>query len=319
MFSKENTTNKIYIVLGPTSSGKTSLSLKLAKDFNGEIISADSRQTYKHMDLGTGKLPITSGAGNKVPFEKNNTYWILDGITIWGYDMVSPNDFFSGYDFALFSLNKAREILNRGKNVFLVGGTGFYIDLFTKNVSPSEIEPNFELRKELEKLSLIELQTKLTSLNKKEFEKIDTNNPVRLIRAIEKSLGVKKNSNPLPYLDNIEFIYIGLKAENKFLFDRADIWVETMWENGLVDEVKNLLSLGFENSPKLKGLVYKSVLDFLSPTNVLTEEQIKQLIKYDLHSYIRRQLTYFKRNKNIQWFDISAGDYVKNIYNLING
>lgn len=312
----------IYVILGPTSSGKTSLSIKLCKDFNGEIVSFDSRQLFKHMDLATGKLPITSGNQAPSPVEKHEGYWILDGITIWGYDLVSPNDFYSGYDFALFALNKIRELMSRGKQVFLVGGTGFYLDLITKNVEPSNIEPNFELRKELEKLSLEELQFKLTSLNKNEFNKIDNKNPARLIRSIEKVLGVTKNLNPLPYFtsaDNVEFVYIGLTSENKYLFDRVDIWVESMWEKGLVMEVKKLIDLGFENSTKLKGLVYKSVLEFLKPTNTLTEAQIKQLIKYDLHAYIRRQLTYFKRNKNIKWFDISTGDYIKNIYNLING
>lgn len=312
----------VYVILGPTSSGKTSLSIKLCKDFNGEIVSFDSRQLFKHMDIATGKLPITSGNNSEVSVEKNDEYWVLDGIKIWGYDLVSPNDFYSGYNFAVFALNKIREIMSRGKQVFLVGGTGFYLDLITKNIEPSNIEPNFELRKELEKLSLSELQIKLTSLNKNEFEKIDNKNPARLIRSIEKTLGIKKNLNPLPYFtdsDNVDFVYIGLIADNKYLFDRVDIWVETMWEKGLVDEVKQLISLGFENSPKLKGLVYKSVVEFLKPTNILTEEQIKQLIKYDLHAYIRRQLTYFKKNKNIQWFDISTGDYIKNIYNLING
>jgi len=310
--------NKIYIVLGPTSSGKTSLSLKLCKDFNGEIISADSRQVVKYLDIGTGKLPIDS----IVDIEKKSDSWVINGINVWGYDLVSPNNFYSGYDFALFALNKAREIMSRGKNVFLVGGTGFYIDLFTKNIELSNIEPNMELRNELEKLSLLALQTKLTSLNKKEFERIDINNHVRLIRSIEKSLGTEKNLKPLPYFTDVEFVYIGLNAENKFLYSRVDLWLDKIWENGLVSEVENLISLGFENSSKLQGLIYKSVLGYIENRSTYTDSDIsdiKQLIKYDLHAYIRRQLTYFKRNKNIHWFDISTGDYVKNIYNLVNG
>lgn len=317
-----STSDPIYIVVGPTSSGKTSLALKLCKDFNGEIISADSRQVYKYMDLGTGKLPITSDNTLNVSVERKDTHWILDGVAVWGYDLVSPNEFYSGYDFAVYALNKAREIRDRGKTVFVVGGTGFYIDLFTKNVEPSNIEPNLDLRNELEKLSLEELQDKfksITSLIPEGEMKIDLKNPVRLIRAIEKAVGTTKNLFPLPYFTDVTFKYIGLKSENSLLFARADVWVETMWKNGLVDEVKNLMQLGFENSPKLQGLVYKSVVQYLNPQNTLAEEQVKQLIKYDIHAYIRRQLTYFKRNKAIIWFDIDSSDYIKNIYNLING
>jgi len=308
----------VYIILGPTSTGKTSLALNLAKDFNGEIISADSRQVYKYMDIGTGKLPIHSG----VTVEKDEAFWTIDDVTVWGYDLISPDSFYSAYDFALFALNKIREIQSRGKNVFIVGGTGFYIDLITKRVSPSDIEPDFVLREELEKLSLEDLKSKVMSLNIPNIDKVDLNNPVRIIRAIESYLGTRKNPIPLPYLTDVHFKYIGLRAENSYLYDRVDTWVETIWENGLVKEVNSLIKLGFENSPKLQGLVYKTVLEYLHSQDTeapLLEDTVKQLIKYDLHAYIRRQLTYFKRNDNIEWFDISAGDYTKNIYNLING
>src|SRR4030042_4789177 len=141
--------SKVYIILGPTSSGKTSLAVNLCKKFNGEIISADSRQVYKNMDIGTGKLPINSNA----TVVKGDEKWTIDGVNIWGYDLTTPDKFFSGYDFALFALNKAAELLKAEKTVFLVGGTGFYIDLFTGNVKPSTIKPNFEMRKELENLT----------------------------------------------------------------------------------------------------------------------------------------------------------------------
>lgn len=310
--------NIIYVIVGPTSSGKTSLALDLAKSFDAEIISADSRQLYKHMDIGTGKLPID----RDINIEKFDNHWIMNGITVWGYDMVLPNKFYSAYDFALFALNKIRDIKSRGKRVFIVGGTGFYIDLIAKRVTPSDTEPDFELRESLEKLSLEELKAKLMSLNISSVENLDLNNPVRIIRAIENKLSTKKNPVPLPYLTDIEFKYIGLRAENSYLYNRVDLWVDTIWKNGLVDEVKNLISLGFGDSFKLQGLVYKTVVKYINSLDhvaSISEESTIQLIKYDLHAYIRRQLTYFKRNQDITWFDISVGDYVKNIYNLING
>lgn len=291
----------IYVILGPTSTGKTSLALDLCEKFDGEIISADSRQVVKYMDIGTGKAPI----GKNIKVEKNENFWKLDGRNVWGYDLFSPADYFSGYDFAKFGLKKARELAKKGKTVFLVGGTGFYIDLFTGRSKPSSKKPDFDLRNELEKLDLPQLQEKLMSLNKDDYLQVDKNNPTRLIRAIEKHLSQKK-ADPLPYLTDVKYIYWGLKAKNQFLYSKADNWLEKIWDEGLVDEVKKLLDMGFGTSPKLKGLIYKSVVSFLG--NELSEEEAKQRAKYDLHAYIRRQLTYFKKNKEITWFDISKNN-----------
>ena len=284
---------ELIVVCGPTASGKSDLAIQLARKFNGEIISADSRQIYKYMDIGTGKIPVNSD----LKIKKFEDHWELNNISVWGYDLVTPDQFFSGYDFALFALNKAREIRSRGKNVFIVGGTGFYIDLVTKNKEPSNVEPDFELRDELNKLSLQQLQTKLTSLNILIENNSDANNPVRIIRAIEKHQAKSKNFTPLPYFTDVDFKYIGLKSTNEILFSRADKWVDEIWQNGLVDEVKNLINLGYKKSTKLQGLVYKSVVQYLSPENTLSQDQIKQLIKYDIHAYIRRQLTYFNKLK----------------------
>jgi len=293
---------KVYIILGPTSSGKTSLTLKLCKKFNGEIISADSRQVYKHMNIGTGKLPLGL---LKLPEE----------IKIWGYGLVSPDKYFSGYDFALFALAKARGLLERGKTLFVVGGTGFYIDLFTGKVRPSNKKPNLKLRLELESLNLSELCERLASLNLKVYEKTDLKNKVRLIRAIEREVS-EKNFEGLPYLKNVKFIYIGLTASRKILYSRVDKWIDTIWEDGLIDEVKKLVEMGFYSSIPLHGLVYKSVLDFMD--GKLSEEKALERAKLDLHAYVRRQQTYFKRNKNIRWFDITSDEATQNIYTLVS-
>ena len=309
---KFNLENKnIYIILGPTSSGKTSVALDLCQKFNGEIISADSRQVFKFMDIGTGKIPVKSD----IDIQKGEKFWKLNGIKVWGYDISYPDQYFSGYDFAVFALNKAKDIYKSGKIVFLVGGTGFYIDLFTGKMKPSKVSPDFELREILEDLSLSDLQDRLSNLNSEEFEKIDQKNKVRLIRAVEKELSKNINDNPLPYLENFNFFHLGLGGPRNFLYERADGWVDEIWMGGLIEEVKLLCKMGYRDSPRLKGLVYKTVLKYID--GEISEEDSIQRIKFDTHAYIRRQLTWFKKNENIMWFDITEDDFEEIIYNKI--
>ena len=302
---------KVFVIVGPTSTGKTSLSVELCKKLGGEIISADSRQIYKYMDVGTGKLPI----GSSIDIKKGDGFWELDEIKVWGYDLVAPDQYFSSYDFAEYALEKTQEIFSGGKNVFLVGGTGYYVDTVTgKLVLNNNIEPDFELRSELEKKSLPELQSLLTSLNLEAFQKIDKKNPVRLIRAIEKEKGQKKNITPLPHYGD-EFIYVGLTGPREFLYSKADRWVEEIWKSGLVSETEKLLTMNFGSFPPLRGLVYKSSVSFINKE--IEESAAVQRIKFDIHAYIRRQQTWFKRNPDIKWFDVSVDSYGENVYSFI--
>ncbi|OGC47448.1 tRNA (adenosine(37)-N6)-dimethylallyltransferase MiaA [candidate division WWE3 bacterium RIFCSPHIGHO2_01_FULL_42_13] len=287
----------IFVILGPTSSGKTSTALDLCKRSNGEIISTDSRQIYKGMDIGTGKTPINT----KIKVEKGKNHWVLDGIKVWGYDLINPDEYFSAYDFAKWALPKAQELLEQGKAVYLVGGTGFFIDMFTGRAKPSRVKPDFNLRNKLEKLSLSELQKKLMSLNPEAYEKIDKNNHVRLIRAIEIETGKNHSPTPLPYLQNVKFEYTGLDVSREVLYERADVWLDSIWQNGLLPETQNLISAGFGETRPLNGIVYKSTKAFL--VGQLSEDEAKQQAKFDLHAYIRRQQTYFKKNKDIKWLN----------------
>lgn len=298
-----------FAIVGPTSTGKTSLALDLCKKFNGEIISADSRQIYKYMDVGTGKLPL----GGFTSVEKGNGFWILDDVKIWGYDLVLPDQYFSSFDYAKYALEKSVEILSRGKTVFLTGGTGFYVDAVTGKIElNSNVSPDFRLRSKLQKMDLEELQKLLTSLNLEAFEKIDKNNPVRLIRAIEKEKSKKNFVTSLPRLKN-PFIYIGLTGPREVLYNRSDCWVEAIWGAGLIPEIQNLLQKNYGSCPSLKGLVYKTAVDCLRKE--LTEDKAVERTKYDVHAYIRRQQTWFKRNLDIEWFDISVDSYKENVYN----
>lgn len=303
--------NIVYIICGPTSSGKTSLAIDLCKKYDGEIISADSRQVCKGMDIGTGKIPVNYDFS----LEKEEEVWIIDGVKVWGYDLFSPDEYFSGVDWANYALRKTREVLDEGKNVFVVGGTGFYLDLFTDRVKPSSVKPDFELRKKLEVMGLEDLQNKLRELSVEEFEKIDKCNKVRLIRAIEKNISKEKREIELPYLAT-DFVWIGLKSPREFLYERADNWVEKVWSGGLLEETKDLLKR-YPDSSKLKGLVYKTVSEYLDES--LDEKEAIQRIKFDLHAYIRRQQTYFRKNSDITWVDISKDDFKQIIYNIIDG
>jgi tRNA dimethylallyltransferase len=311
----------LHIILGPTSTGKTSLALELAKKYNGVIVSADSRQIYKYMDIGTGKVPTSSGNGSKIV--KADKKWVIDEIDVWGYDLANPNQYFSAYDYAKFAIVKINELTESAdfKNVFLVGGTGFYIDIVTGKIKVDAVEPDFELRGELEAMTTEELCEKLTSLNQYAPTKIDTKNKVRLIRAIEKELAktnqklAKKVPEKLTQLKTSPLSYVGLTAPREVLYKNADEWLEKIWDNGLIDEVNWLLENGYEKSEKLNGLIYKSAIAHIK--NEQNKDETEQKAKFDLHAYIRRQQTYFKKNKNVKWFDITVPNTTKQIENLL--
>ena len=312
MTKRDSKIPEIYIILGPTSSGKTSLALKLCEKFNGEIISADSRQICKYMDIGTGKVPLDT----KVKIKKGLNYWELNGKKIWGYDLINPDQYFSGYDFAIFALEKAREIIENGKNVFLVGGTGFYIDIFTGRIKLTQISPDLKLRKSLESLSLGVLQNKLREIDNEMFESIDKLNKVRLVRALEKKLSTNEDNDKkrLSYFD-FHPIYIGLTSSRDVIYERVDKWVEKIWDLGLLDEVMDLRKKSYGETHRVKGLIYGTAGEFLD--GKLTKKNAIERTKFDVHSYVRRQQTWFKRNPDIEWFDISRDDFEEIIYNRI--
>jgi len=301
---------KIPVILGPTSSGKTSLAIKLCTKLNGEIISADSRQIYKFMDVGTGKVPI----GKDVAIERKDDFWVLDNVKVWGYDLVTPDEDFSAYDFAKFGLTVAGDLTEKSIVPFLVGGTGLYIDFFTHRIKDIIGPPDLELRKELEKKNLKGLQQDVRSLNLL-LNTSDFNNKRRLVRILERNK-TSKSPTPLPYLENAKFVFIGLTASRDFLYKRVDGWVDSIWEDDIiVTEVSDLISLGYVDSRRISGLIYGNAVDFLNTEK--TREEAVQKTKFNLHAYIRRQQTYFKRNKAIKWFDVTQDNLTENVYNYI--
>lgn len=305
--------SSIGVLCGPTCVGKTALAIKLAKKLGGDVISADSRQVYKYMDIGTGK----TGGVPDTELVKHADRWCISGVNVWGYDLATPDKPFSGFDFALYALDKVRELMQRGRRVFVVGGTGFYIDLLTGKIQLTAGAANPELRESLNAMSLEALSTMLTSLNLNNGEVPDMQNKVRVIRAIERATAPKQIPTPLPYLPKNAYKYIGLTAPRSVLYSRADAWLEAIWSRGLLAEVQVLQSLGYGNSPKMQGLVYRSAVSYLA--GEVSEDAAVQQAKYDLHAYIRRQQTWFKKNSSIVWCDITEANYEQNVYNLING
>ncbi len=297
---------KNIVILGPTSSGKTSLALKLCEKFNGEIVSVDSRQVYKFMDVGTGKIPADSKAG----FKKKNKFWEVGNIKVNGYDLVNPGSYFSAFDFANF----VSKLKFTNPIIFFVGGTGFYFDILLGKKNVSFVSPNQSLRKKLSKLSKEKLYRMLSKLDPIKANLVDKNNPQRLIRAIEVVSG---RANPKDGSRQIlkDPLVIGLKSSNDFLYGRVDSWVESVFKKGLIEETQKLIKMGFGKTHQLRGINYKTVSLFLE--GKIQKNKAIERVKFDNHAYIRRQLTYFKKMEGISWFDMSEKGFDTKITRLV--
>jgi len=291
--------SKLLVIYGPTVTGKTSLAINLAKKYNGEIISADSRQVYKGLDIGSGKVSFAS----KV--EKYKQYWIVDGVKIYGFDLTSPGRQFTVADFIKFASDSVFRISKSKKLPILVGGSGFYIKSFLYGLESIGVAKDEKFRKALSQLSANDLYKKLWEINPqktKSLNQSDRKNPRRLIRAIEIAVSKKKKTNHFPFFNN-HYLMIGLTAPNDFLFKKADIWLEERLEKGLVKEVRNLRETEKSEWLISLGLEYKWTTLFL-------EEKLKKQdaigrLKGDIHSFIRRQKTWFKQFEGIKMYDIS--------------
>ncbi|OGI89824.1 tRNA (adenosine(37)-N6)-dimethylallyltransferase MiaA [Candidatus Nomurabacteria bacterium RIFCSPLOWO2_01_FULL_40_15] len=276
---------KVIVILGQTATGKSALAVKIAKQIKGEIISADSRQVYKGLDIGTGK--ITKKEMESVP------HHLLD--------VANPKKQFTVVEYKKLAEKKIKEILARGRVPIICGGTGFYIDAITKGIVLPRVPPNQKLRKVLNKKTTEELFDILKILDKKRASNIDSKNKVRLIRAIE----IAKTLGKVPKITEVEplykFVKIGLYFPAPKLQKKVEKRVREMFEAGLLKEIKKLKSLGVSDE-RLK----KFGFEYYKPT---PEKVITKTIQY-----AKRQMTWFKRDKQIKWFD---GKEYKNIEKYI--
>lgn len=276
---------KLIVILGPTASGKSELAVKIAKKFNGEIVSADSRQVYKNMDIGTGKIKKKE----------------MKGISHHLLDVVSPKNRFTVAQYRKLSLRAIDKIFKMGKTPILCGGTGFYIQAVVDGIVIPEVKPDWKLRKNLEKKSTEELYKLLKILDPRRAENIDKENPRRLIRAIEIVTKTKKlipvlQKNSLPY----PILIIGIKKTekelNKLIEKRFFSWLKM----GLIKEIKKLkrLGLSWERIEEI-GVHYRIVVQYLQE-KINYEEMIKKSL-IELRNYAKRQMAWFNRNKRIKW------------------
>jgi len=323
------TTNSVLIICGPTATGKTRLGINLAKKFNGEIVSADSRQVYRGMNIGTGKeLPTYSHAGNiscRVQYEKK-IYLLrpyrVDGIAIWLYDVIEPDEEFNVAQYQKLGRGVIEDIHGRGKLPIVVGGTGFYIKALTECFGTLEIPPDPNLRKKLEQLNLDQLQEMLQSMNPVVWKKLndsDRGNIRRLIRKIEVTFLHKDTllTSPQKPYASYETRTVGLTGANEFLYSAIDVRVAKRVRAGVIGEIRQLLRKGYSWSlSSMRTMGYKEWKKYFETKNV-NREQIKndavQQWKYHEHAYARRQMTWFRKQADIQWFNVSDRQYLRQV------
>lgn len=299
--------NKLLVILGPTATGKTDLALDLAKEFKGELIACDSRQVYKGLDIGTGKYP--SGISNQII--KHKGFWEIGEIRVWMYDVTSLKSRYSVFNFVKDASKVVDDIVKRDKLPIIVGGTGLYLKALVDGLANLSIPEDLKLRKELEKLDLLELQQKLQEISLDRWNKMnssDQKNSRRLLRSIE-------IASMYPYMGNkkikglsekFDILKIGLTSTRENLFIKSDLRVLDWFDQGIIEEVRNLTKNGISlKRIKDLGLEYKIIAESLE--SKITPPLIN-LVQTSVRRYIKRQLTWFKRDSDINWFDVAKNN-----------
>ena len=292
--------SKIIGIVGPTASGKSDLAVKLARKFNCEIVSADSRQVYKGLNVGTGKIT-----------EKE-----MQGVCHYLLDVANPKKKLTVTQFKKLGERAIRNIEKKNKLPIICGGTGFYVDTLLRGAEFPEVPPNPALRKKLEKLSTRELFNMLKKLDLRRSSEIDKSNPRRLTRAIEISTKLGK----VPTIKNIEtrydILWIGIKPKKEILKKRIHARLLSRLRQGMIEEAKRLRKDGvsFKRMEEL-GLEYKYLSYFLQ--NKIDLKEFETSLEKEIYKYAKRQMTWFKRYKDIIWFDSSTGTNKMKIENTV--
>lgn len=300
--SWEKEKRPLVILTGPTAVGKTKLSIELAKALNGEIISADSMQVYRYMDVGSAKI----------------TKEEMDGIRHYLIDEFDPKDEFNVVKFQTLAKQYMNDIYQRGKLPIIVGGTGFYIQSVLYDIDFADNEEDTMYRSELEELAKVKGATYLHEMLKEidpiSYQNIHENNIKRVIRALEyynqtgtpiSAHNEEQRNNEAPY----NFTYFVLNNDREILYKNIDKRVGIMAQNGLLDEVKQLKDMGYTRDlVSMQGLGYKEILAYLE--GECTLEEAFYVIKRDTRHFAKRQLTWFKREKEVTW--VNKQDHKQN-------
>ena len=285
---------KVIVIVGPTASGKTSLAIKLAKKINGEIVSCDSMQIYKDMNIGTAKPTIE---------EQNEIKHYL-------IDIISPEERFSVSDYQTNALKAIEEILKKGKIPIVVGGTGLYVNSLIYGIKFLEISFDEKYRQELEdkaeKEGLEALYNKAKKIDPKAMETISKNDKKRILRVLEifHQTGITKSKqDELSRNEDVKYDFkvFGINIEREILYKRINDRVDNMIQNGLIQEVENIYNKFKKFPTSMQAIGYKEVVEYLNK-NISKEEMIEK-IKMETRRYAKRQLTWFRKNKDIIWLD----------------
>ena len=290
--------SKVIVICGPTASGKTLLSIELAKKINGEIISCDSMQIYKEMDIGTAKPTLEE----------------MQGIQHYLIDFIEPNKRYSVADYKKDAKNAIKQILSKGKTPIIVGGTGLYLDSLIYEIDYQEVEFDLQYRQKLEEIAKekgIEfLYEKAKQIDPQAIEKISKNDKKRIMRILEiyNATGKNKTMQEIESRKKeIEYDYhvYALSWDRQTLYERINRRVDIMIEQGLIEEVKNILSKYKEFPTAMQGLGYKEVVTYLK--GEYTKEEMIEKIKMETRRYAKRQLTWFRKNKQTIWLEGESG------------
>ena len=285
---------KVIVICGPTASGKTALSIELAKQINGEIVSADSMQIYKEMNIGSAKPTVEE----------------MQGIKHYMLDFVLPSQRYSVAQYKKDATIAIKKIIEKGKTPIIVGGTGLYIDSLIYNISYQDIEFDEEYRKELEKRvneeGLEKLYELAKSIDPEAIENISPNDKKRILRILEIYNSTKKTKTQQEIesrKNEVEFDYMlyALNMQREVLYDRINKRVDIMIEQGLIEEVREILTKYKEQPTALQALGYKEIKEYLEGN--LTKQDAIDKIKQETRRYAKRQLTWFRKNKQTIWLD----------------
>lgn len=275
---------KVVVIVGPTASGKTSLSIQIAKEFNGEIVSADSRQVYKGLDIGSGKV----------------TEEEMDGVPHHLLDVADPNDVYTVANYIEDGRKAIADILERGKLPIVVGGTFFYTDALLGRISTPKVPPNPALRARLEKLDTELLFKKLKDVDSRRAQTVDSQNRVRLIRALEviDALGIVPEQTSEELYD---VLTIGISVEKTILHKNIHNRLVSRLDDGMIEEVEVLQQEGLSwDRLEALGLEYRYIAQFLQEK--IPKGEMFGLIESESRKFAKRQMTWLKRDKSIRWF-----------------
>ncbi len=290
---------KVVVIVGPTASGKTVLSIELAKRINGEIISSDSMQIYKDMDIGTAKV----------------TKEEMQGIKHYLVDFISPDTRYTVSDFKKDSENAIKEIIEKGKTPIVVGGTGLYVNSLIYGIEYQDMNFDEEYRDKLMKIAesdegLAKLYEQANQIDPEAMKKISPNDKKRIVRVLEiyKQTGKTKTEQEILSRQkgvDYDFKVFGITMERSKLYERINLRVDMMIDQGLESEVKKLISKYSEFPTALQGLGYKEVIEFFDGKT--SRDEMIEKIKQESRRYAKRQLTWFKKNKETIWLDAENG------------